>query len=377
MIKFGWRYSLLYPSLFILFILLRRLVKIFLEVKNKKFSFLMIFLLFVFESIIGIICLCYQKRKNGSIGTSKFMGITLTQKNNYILNRPDSNFKIIILIFFASYFQIVGAISRRYITYYDKKENIEKDIYDEFHAKYRSCEIIISSILCYFTLQTKIYRHHMFSLIIITICLIIVFLNEILLDSKYSPLNILITVISSFCRTFLDIIEKYLFSIDFIDIFKLIIFEGIIDLIFASSLFFFPKPQNELKQLFNETEIDKYLCVGLLILYAILSGLKNVYRRYTVKEFTPMTRALAESVLDPFLIIYGSIQSGKNLKDYIVTLICSFIMVFCSCVYNEIFVLYCCGLEYNTHLEVVNQSIECELSYNSTIKSNIDDHSVL
>ena len=380
MIKFGWRYSLLYPSLFILFILLRRLVKIFLEVKNKKFSFLMIFLLFVFETIIGIICLCYQQRKNSSIGTSKFMGITFNKNNNYILNRPDSNFKIIILIFFASYFQIVGAISRRFIkntTNADEKD--KKDIYDEFHAKYRSCEIIISSILCYFTLQNKIYRHHFFSLIIIMICLIIVFLSGILFNENELLLkNILITIISSFCRAFLDTIEKYLFSIDFIDIFKLIIFEGIIDLIFLSSLFFFPKPQNELNQLFKETKINQYLIVGLLIIYAILSGFKNVYRRYTVKEFTPMTRALAESIIDPFLIIYGFIQNDfNNMPDFIITLICSIIMVFCSCVYNEIFVLYCCGLEHNTHLGVVNKTMEFELSYKSTIKSDTSEHSIL
>ena len=365
MIKFGWRYSLLYPGLFILFILLRRLVKLYFEANGLKYSFLMIFLLFICETIIGIIFLCYQKRKKGSRGTSQFMGITLIQ-NDYLLTRPDNNCKIIILIFFASYFQIVGAISRRFIKNEDKN-----DIYDEFHAKYRSCEIIISSILCYFTLHNKIYRHHTFSLIIIIICLIIVFLNGILFEKNDTLLKyILITVISSFYRSFLDTIEKYLFSIDFIDIYKLIIFEGIIDIILFFSLFLFPKPQNELYILFYKRGKNKYLDIGILIAYAILSGFKNVYRRYTVKEFTPMTRALAESILDPLLIINGFIQNdSKNMGAFIVTLICSFIMVFCSCVYNEIFVLYCCGLEQKTHLGVFKNTIELELSYETNNKS--------
>ena len=392
MIKFGWRYSLLYPSLFILFILLRRITKIILEYHfpKYKFSFFSILIIFIFEIIIGSICLCYQKRKNGPVASAGFLGISLME-NVSIFNRPDSNLKIILLIFFASYFQFVGATCRRSI----KSEVNGKDIYDEFHAKYRSCEIIIASLLCYFTLHNKIYRHHSFSLIIISLCIIIVLLStilsEIIYDSKDSNnskksdtvdliLNIGITLISSLCRAFLDTIEKYLFSTDFIDIFKLVIVEGVMDLLFTSCLYFFHKPQKELIILFSSKENEIYLVFGLLLLYGIFSGLKNIYRRYTVKEFTPMTRALAESILDPFLIILGFIQNDKENKElqiFIINLICSLIMVFCSCVYNEIFVLFCCGLEYKTHLGIVKKTHSFELSCDSEAISNEDDNSAL
>ena len=392
MIKFGWRYSLLYPSLFILFILLRRITKIILEYHfpKYKFSFFSILIIFIFEIIIGSICLCYQKRKNGPVASAGFLGISLME-NVSIFNRPDSNLKIILLIFFASYFQFVGATCRRSI----KSEVNGKDIYDEFHAKYRSCEIIIASLLCYFTLHNKIYRHHSFSLIIISLCIIIVLLStilsEIIYDSKDSNnskksdtvdliLNIGITLISSLCRAFLDTIEKYLFSTDFIDIFKLVIVEGVMDLLLSSCLYFFHKPQKELIILFSSKENEIYLVFGLLLLYGIFSGLKNIYRRYTVKEFTPMTRALAESILDPFLIILGFIQNDKENKElqiFIINLICSLIMVFCSCVYNEIFVLFCCGLEYKTHLGIVKKTHSFELSCDSEAISNEDDNSAL
>ena len=392
MIKFGWRYSLLYPSLFVLFILLRRITKIILEncFTKYKFSFLSILIIFIFEIIIGSICLCYQKRKNGPVASAGFLGISLME-NVSIFNRPDSNLKIILLIFFASYFQFVGATCRRSI----KNEVNDKDIYDEFHAKYRSCEIIIASLLCYFTLHNKIYRHHSFSLIIISICIIIVLLSTILSEiigysnksnnSKQSDtfdliLNIGITLISSLCRAFLDTIEKYLFSTDFIDIFKLVIVEGVMDLLLSSCLYFFHKPQKELIILFSSKENEIYLVFGLLLLYGIFSGLKNIYRRYTVKEFTPMTRALAESILDPFLIILGFIQNEKKDKElpiFIINLICSLIMVFCSCVYNEIFVLFCCGLEYKTHLGIVKKTNSFELSCDSDAISNEDDNSAL
>ena len=74
-----------------------------------------------------------------------------------------------------------------------------------------------------------------------------------------------------------------------------------------------------------------------------------------------MTRALAESFLDPIIIIYSLIsdliypsQNDLNfgLLEYGINIFLSIIMAFCSCVYNDFIVLYFCGLEYNTYLEV-------------------------
>ena len=378
MIKFGWRSSLLYPSLFILFIGLRRLIKHILETyvaKGYKFSYLMIVLMYISEIIIGIICLCYRNKKNeGRI--SKFMGISMLPDLAAVLNRPDGNLKIIVLTFLEAYFQMVGAISRRYVT---NKSN--KDIYDEFHAKYRSSEIIIASLLCYFTLNNKIYKHHIFSLMIIFVCLIIVFTISFITDDDDSLLliHIGITLVSSTCRAFLDTIEKYLFDIDFVDIMKIMIFEGIMDLILSSPLYTFKKPRKEITRLLDIEGAKFWGVIALLIVYSILSGFKNVYRRYTVKEFTPMTRALAESILDPLFIISGFIQNDddknwKNWINFITSLVCSIIMVFCSCIYNEVFVLYCCGLEHNTHLEASYKTTNIELSSDSERGSKIEEY---
>ena len=357
MIKFGFRESLLFPSLFVLFLALRRIIKYFLEnyvLNDKKVSFLLVFIMFLFEIIISSIFIFFRNFRNKSGVKSQFMGIALNENSetSKALERPDSNLKIIILTIFAAYFEIVGAISRRYLT--DSETN--SDIYDEFHAKYRSSEIFIASILCYFTLKIKIYKHQIFSLIIILVCLIIVFGTELIVKENLW-FNLLITLISSTCRAFLDTIEKYLFDTNFIDIFKITLFEGIVDLIFSSCLYLFNKPQNELRQLFKLETKKFYIALILLTIYAILSGFKNINRRYTVKLYSPMTRALFESILDPFFIIYGFSQD-KNKEDknslilFIVTLICSIIMVFCSCIYNEIFVLFCFGLEEDTHLHV-------------------------
>ena len=79
-----------------------------------------------------------------------------------------------------------------------------------------------------------------------------------------------------------------------------------------------------------------------------------------------MTRALAETILDPIIITYSLINNSNGIKNndkgysnnllfgfyFGINIFLSIIMAFCSCVYNDFIVLYCCGLEYNTYLEV-------------------------
>lgn len=358
MIKFGWRDSLLYPSLFILFIFIRRIVKLILEIlyPDIKLSYLMITFVFVFELIVASLLLWNQNRKNKSVVKPKFLGISLIKQES-LLDRPDSNFKIIVLIIFSSYFSITGALSRRNVS------SGNNNIYDEFHAKFRSIEIILSSIICYFTFKNKIYKHHRFTLIIIFICLIIVVAFGVLLESNKSIffLNFFYTISSSFCRVFLDIVEKYLYDCDFLDIYKVMIFESIVDLIISFNYFWLEVPRREITTILTINDgLKLFYIIGFLMLYTFFSGIKNVYRRFTVKKFTPMTRALAESILDPIFIIIGYLTTTKKEQFdtiyFIITLICSLIMVFNSCVYNELFVLYCCDLEKNTHLAIEKQN---------------------
>lgn len=383
MIKFGWRDSLLYPSLFILFIFIRRLAKLILEIyyPEIKLSYLMITFVFVFELIAALLLLWNQNRKNKSAIKPKFLGIALI-KNESLLDRPDSNFKIIVLIIFSSYFEIAGALSRRNVS------SGNNSIYDEFHAKFRSIEIILASILCYFTLKNKIYKHHRFALIIIFICLIIVVLSAVLLEDEKIIFfqNFFYTISSSLCRVFLDLVEKYLYEVDFLDIYKVMIFESIIDFIISINYFWLEVPRKEIDTILTINDrLKLFYIIGLLMLYTILSGIKNVYRRLTVKKFTPMTRALAESILDPIFIIIGYANTSE--KDelttiyFIITLICSLIMVFNSCVYNEVFVLYFCDMEKNTHLAIAKQnnsqgSLELSKNYEYNPEEDEDEEEV-
>ena len=360
-IKIGIRNNLLYPSLFILFTLIRRIIKLILEEKvlkkvednsSIKVSFLMIFFMTFFEIVIGFIHLSRKEEGQKKEEKSKNSGIELIEKK-IELKPKDSISKIILLMFFSAYFELIGFISRRYST-----DDINNDRYDEIHARYRSIEIVFASILCYLTSKKEIKKHQICSLIVIIICFIIVITTGFIFEDNHTLVTYLIFIlISSFFRAFLDTTEEYLLEKDYLNIFKLIRFEGIINTIFMLFIYIFDKPRNELKDLFG-SGIDKViLAFFLLSIYGILTAYKNLYRRNTVKYYSPMTRALAESVLDPALILYGCIKSEEKENIYfIITLICSFIMVFCSCIYNEFLILYCFNLEYETYDEITKRS---------------------
>ena len=65
--------------------------------------------------------------------------------------------------------------------------------------------------------------------------------------------------------------------------------------------------------------------------------------------FVPLSIIFYYSIKQDFLI--GQ-KGEQSFPFFICNLILSIIIVFCNCVYNDLFILYCCGLEYNTYNEI-------------------------
>ena len=181
---------MLYPSLFILFSCIRRIDKYFLEkffLGDVKTTYIVISILTISSFIISLLFFIYNKKKQKPHKKKETIN---SQKINLIKTKlkyeiPDNAYKIFILIFFAAYFEFFGFLSRKFNTIYD----LNDENFDEFNAKFRGLEILSSSILCYFTLRIKIYKHHIFSLIIIVFCLLT---NLILEYIETNNVNILI-----------------------------------------------------------------------------------------------------------------------------------------------------------------------------------------
>ena len=386
MLKIEIRHNLVYPGMLILFIGLRRIIEILIQTLFYSVGMYLLFTsIFISKFIAGFIAMHFSKfiiKSNNDNNDNEYsiMGIKLP-KSNLEISTVDSIPKIIVLIFFASYFDIIGTIVRRSFNMNDRK-------YKSLEERLKGFQIISSALLCYYTIRTKMYKHNIFSLIIIFICLIIIIIIEMFYnhdDMILNLKNILLTLFSCFGRANLDTIEKYLFEFNYMNPFKVMMFEGLINtiLIVLGIIIFEREDFNEDFEKYKNMNGKIYFII-LVFLHFILSGLKNIYRVATIKLYSPMTRALAEIFLDPLIIMY-TLYRDNEINDfsfwvfYVMSIFCLIIMTFCSCVYNDFIVLYCCGLEYNTYGEIIKRSYSIEITNNldESFNMNYDCESVL
>ena len=369
MLKFGFRNNNFYPLMLLLFIFLRLCVDKILKVHpyKKNIDFVISFLIFFSQSLIGGLILLYYycKRKRMS---EKYNQINLSYTQvgaiKLIMNKSYKptikRYKKYLLINFASFFNFIGTIIRSddVINFGQKQENNS-----QLEIRIRSVQIIISSLLCYFTIRLNIYKHQKLSLIIISFFLLFLIIMELVITSniKNKILAILICVMSCLSRAFLDVTEKYLFDFDYINILSMLIYEGVIGLVFF--VIFFSTNSAYQKQGLNILKDMSELgwpfisFLLLIILYTIISGFRNAYRVTTNKYYSPMSRALFESTLDPFLFLYNFLtqnnKENKGIWIYFSLVVFSLsVIAFFSLVYNDFIILYCCGLEYNTYTEI-------------------------
>ena len=366
--KIGYRNNLYYPFMLIVCISIRKIDELFIKYlcEYSNGFFIIPLLIFISQFFAGFIpCFNYQKKK-ATQSNNIYLGIELIQNESTII-QPDKQIKIYILIIFASFFNYVGVIARRIIT----------DIH--FENKIRGIQIIFSALLCYFTIRIKIYMHQIISLIFILLIIIIIFVYDFsLFSNTFMPRNFYgLGIFSCFSRAFLDTTEKYLFEFDYLNPYKVLMIEGLFGFLFISILFFFDSTYDDFKEFSGKDVWKLIILIICLLIHVGLTLFKNIFRVLTTKSYSPMTRALAESIIDPldfiYLFIYKEIKKERVINItkvnnyhyyYIAIFIALLVISFLSFVYNDFIVLYCFGLEYNTHLEIQKRSI---------LYDNIDD----
>ena len=383
MMKIGIRYNLLYPLMLIIFSFFRKIDSILMyDIIGVKGSLLLTLIMFMSEFFSGLILFRYHMAFLRRENKSTFMGIDLIEGQTEI-HSPDSNIKIYLLIFCATFFDFVEFLLQTYHipSYFD-------DVSISIDIRLRSILILCSALCCYFILKFPIFRHQIFSLIIILICLIIVIFSEyyfIYYLGKNDQIHylLLLAFICQIFNSFLDLVEKYLLEYDFVNPFKMLMIEGFFGSIITTAYYFLPGISFEIN---NSKGIEEsqfiILLVTFLIVYFLLSGARNSYRVATNKLYSPMTRTLADSILDPLLIIYYyffdddfKVDGKRNIAYFIINLATSIIMVFCSCVYNELIILFCCKLEYDTHHEVSIRAKDIEKAYELSSEESSDLYS--
>jgi len=364
-IKFAWRRNLIYPLQLLIWTFLRKVLTIILS-KEFNFSKSVIFTLLMFlgEFFAGLILFLYQRSfliKKEAQTTSKQI-LIYTQSE---MKRPDSRIKILCLIFFAGYFDFIEFIlSTNYIPKFIKSSG-------SLESRLGGILTISSALFFYYLLKFPIFRHQFFSLLIIGICLIIVVISEFIFQEiniflTYGDflLKILLIFFVHFFNSLLDSSEKYIVEYDFVNYFEVLYLEGLFGFVITFAYSFSEGlDSKQLSKIYSENSGGQFaLFIFLLIVYLILCGGRNAFRVVTNKLFSPMTKTLTDYVLNPVYLTINYIEGdfvsrGKqNIIYFLINLFMSIIITLCGSVYNEIVILFFCGLEKDTYTQVSERS---------------------
>ena len=351
MIKIGIRKNLFYPMMIIIFTFSRSIVEISIEqIYNFDNQIILTLLMFISEFLSGAIFYNYQKKflmeKNSALIERKSIK---SRSTNFTLDTHKSKYKKYILVLACAIFDFSQFAL---ITYFFPKF---KSVSESLNIRLKGILIFCSAFFCYFLLKLPILKHQKFSLIIIFINFIIVVFLELPLYQNKKYLNFFIILLLNILRytfsSILEVTEKYLFEYESLNPLFVVMIEGIFGIILTSIFLLFV---DDPFYIFKENNGNKKKLFGLIIflfLYFIMSGGRNIYRLLTNKIYSPMVKSLTDYSIVPLLIIIYyfikkdfqvNIAESISIPIFIINLILSFIIVFFCCVYNELFVLYCC-----------------------------------
>ena len=379
MIKIAFRQNLKYPLQLLLWTILRDiesdLIFVFLNFNSAIYTPIM----FLGELLAGLIIYIYQKQffaKDKIKELSKFASIQLKRVKGQKLF-IDNKIKITFLIFYLALCDFVQFVITLSTSKYIKNSGSAE-------VRLRGLLTIYAALFYYYILRFPIFKHQKFSLIVIGICLVIEIITEyIFQDLSYADffIFILLIIIMEFFSSMLVAVEKYLFEFNNLNPFFVLMFEGVFGSILSFTYSLFKSSFDDIIRFKkNNSSSDFALLIFALIIYLLLSGLKNIFRVLTTKIYSPATTTFMNYILNPFFLLYFYITEAgeRNTVYFIINFIISTILSFIGCVYNEFLILFFCGLERDTHRQIMIRSLnETELGYinnfieNDEVEDNI------
>ena len=277
MIKFALRRNLIYPLQLLIFNVVRDTERDLLSI-YFNFDFPLIFtpLMLIGEFLAGLLIYLYQK----NITAKKISNINKQmnlEKPKWKLNRIDGIIKIAFLIFCAGLMDFVQfVLSLHTPKFINTSGSIE--------SRLGGFLTMFDALYYRYVLRFDILRHQIFCLCGIGICLIIVIITEFIFQEiniflGYSQLLflLLLAFIVQFCSAMVDSTEKYLFEYNNISPFFALLFEGLFG--FILSFIYEINDINQFKKVHSSSEFT--IIIISLIIYIILSGLKNAFRVQT------------------------------------------------------------------------------------------------
>ena len=369
MIKFALRRNLIYPLQLLIFNVVRDTERDLLG-RFYKFDNPLIFtpLMFIGEFLAGLIIYLYQKKITSkkqiteNTRTSQ-MGLVLIYTK---LKTKDSICKIMFLIFCAGLMDFVQFVLSLHTPQFINTSG-------SIGSRLGGFLTIVDALYYYFVLKFPILRHQFFSLVGIGICLILVIITEFIFQEVNIFFNhlqlfilLLLTFVQQFCSAMVDSNEKYLFEYNEISPFFALLFEGLFGFILSFIYGIFYDPLEQFRKI--NSSLNFTVIIILLVLYIILSGLKNAFRVQTTKIYSPMTTTFMDYILNPvYLTIYFALNEDfltkgkRNYAHFFINLFLALIMTFFGLIYNEFIIIFFFRLEKDTHQEVSRRASLVEL----------------
>ena len=352
-IKFRLRKNLLYLFVYyISFIIVNYIVDITLAVVFEfEHFYIDLYAISIGNIVGGFVIFLYQRntvKKNEKV---KYFALNLMQKKkkkSIIVGK----FKQIVLMLIASFFNVYDffCASNYYIRYVSWTQQFI----------FPSVQLISSTLICAYSLGFKIKKHHKFSLIITSVCLLIYYLLDPLLyyqyiskiQSRHMLFSYFVVIFNQLCKSLNSCIEKYLVNSYFVSPFIILMFEGVFELIMVLVLTNGDNPFVGFKYIFETFSTGYLVLFVILVAFDIIFQIiVAIYKIYCNVEYSPMASSFVYYAMSPFLFIYFFIvERGyyyTALYFIAVELICIFIS-FSGCVFNEYIILYFCGLEHET-----------------------------
>lgn len=346
------------------------------KVCNFNDSLLLTFLMFFGELFGGLAIFIYQKyffAKKVEDNPRYTWKLIHTNIEVTEFKTKDSAFTIVILIFFASFFDFAQFLLLCLIP----ELAILSPTSDQ-----RLCVIITitSSLLCTYGLRIKTGKHHFFSLVGMSLCSFIIFIIELIYKLRGTNFeNFILAYALAICRlifiSFIDVIERYLLEFNFLNKYKLLSLEGFFGIILCSiyCLVIHKSPFEKIQKVYNELNIWKdILLIFFVILFFALSAGINIYKIICNYIYSPMAKSLPAYLLNPIFIIYYffyendfKVEGNNNYIYLISNIILSIIIDFFACVYNEFLIIFYCDLEKETHYGI---SLRAEVPSLSELK---------
>ena len=228
-------------------------------------------------------------------------------------------------------------------------------------------EIIILYLLSFFILKAKYYKHHYFSISVILITLIVLFILYLkqVNNSEYSIYNSIWYYFVYYCLygSFNILIKKYL-SVYYYSLYFILLimstFSCFLMLFYDIVAFFANRKLSGIIVSFAEN-LNSVGSVFLFIVDLLFLFISNLGMFWTIYYFTPFHLIIVEFISELInyyikLIQYKQgqvIDNGKydfifNTNNIALFSVIFLINLICSLIFNEIFILKFCKLEYNT-----------------------------